>query len=72
VSAVVAGNASYQKVRLIIVDWDTHRGDPIVSELKVRRRSTLVMFSGGAEVKRVVAGTSKSAITSLFEAATRG
>lgn len=68
----MAGNASYQRVRIIIVDWDKHQGDPIVSQLKVARRSTLVMFKGGAEVGRVVAGTSESVIAPLFDAATRG
>ena len=51
------------------VDWDQHRDDEIVSELGVRRRSTLIMFSRGGEVGRVVAGTSADEIEALFKAA---
>lgn len=65
----MADNTDYQKVRLITVDWDFHRSDPIVSELKITRQSTLVMFSKGVEVKRAVAATSKAGIAPLFDAA---
>lgn len=51
------------------VDWDTFKGAPIVADLDIPRRSTLVMFSGGEEVGRVVAQTSATAIEPLFEAA---
>ena len=50
------------------VDWDQFRDDPIVDELKIRRRSTLVMFNEGKEVGRVVAQTSAAAIEALFKA----
>lgn len=52
------------------VDWDMHRDDAIVSDLKIPRRSTLVMFSKGEEVGRVVAQTSASAIEPMFVDAT--
>ena len=51
------------------VDWDEHRGGDLVRELDVPRRSTLVMFSGGREVGRVVARTSRKDIEALFHAA---
>jgi len=72
VSALVEGNAQYKQVRLINVDWDLHKKAPIAAELNVKRRSTLVMFRDGEEVARVVAGTSKSDIDSMFEFAVDG
>ena len=51
------------------VDWDMHRDDAIVDELRIPRRSTLVMFRGGKEIGRVVAQTDEAAIEALFKAA---
>ena len=51
------------------VDWDRFRQAPVVSELGVRRRSTLVMFNGGQEVGRVVSRTGERDIEALFKAA---
>jgi hypothetical protein len=51
------------------VNWDDFSGAPIVSELNIPRRSTLVMFNGGEEVGRVIAQTSTEAIEALFQAA---
>lgn len=48
------------------VNWDKHKRDAIVSELGIRRRSTLVMFNEGKEIDRVVAQTSVEAIEALF------
>ena len=68
-SALRNGNSDYQAVKVIAVDWDRYANDPIARELNVRRRSTLVMFSGGKEVGRVVAQTARKAIEALFRAA---
>lgn len=68
-SALQKSNPAYRKVKVIRVDWDRYSGDAIVRELKIPRRSTLVMFSKGKEVGRVVAQTSTSAIEALFRAA---
>ena len=51
------------------VDWDRFSGDPIAAELNVRGRATLVMFSGGKEVGRVVGQTGADAIEPMFKAA---
>ena len=67
--ALIDGNPEYRAVTVMRVDWDTHRNDDIVRELDVRRRSTLVMFSGGREVGRVIAQTGHGAIEALFKAA---
>lgn len=48
------------------VDWDLHGRSELVSELGIRRRSTLVMFKEGKEIGRVIAQTSADAIEPLF------
>lgn len=67
--ALLDSKSEYQKVTIMRVDWDTHRDGDLVKELKIPRRSTLVMFNEGKEVGRVVAQTSTSAIETLFKAA---
>ena len=68
VRALVDGNPAYRAVRIIRVDWDVHRRGPIVKELRIPRRSTLVMFDEGKEVARVVARTRREDIEALFAA----
>lgn len=70
--ALVADNNAYQAVKLIRVDWDLHRDDPIVAELKIPRRSTLVWFNKGSETGRVVARTAAQDIEPMFAAAIAG
>ena len=67
--ALQEGNADYAAVKVIKVDWTVFGKKPIVKELKIPRRSTLVMFNDGKEVARVIAQTSKDAIEDLFKAA---
>ena len=59
----------YREVALIQADWDRYGGDAIARELRVPRRSTLIAFRGGSEVRRVVAATGRKEIAALFEAA---
>jgi len=68
VRALVADNTEYQAVTLIRVDWDMHRDDPIVEELEIPRRSTLVWFKDGVETGRLVAKTSAEQIEPMFAA----
>lgn len=70
-SALLDRNPAYRAVTMMRVDWDTHRDDEIVNSLDIPRRSTLVMFSGGKEIARVVARTDRASIEALFEAALR-
>jgi len=72
VSALIDANEKYQVVTVFRVDWDTYRKDQITKDLKIRRRSTLVMFKDGKEIDRVVAQTSARAIEPLFEKAIAG
>ena len=66
-SALIDANEQYQVVTVFRVDWDTYRDDQITKDLKIRRRSTLVMFKDGKEIDRVVAQTSARAIEPLFQ-----
>jgi len=69
VRTLIEQNKAYQAVTVMRVDWDQHGTGTLSRELNIPRRSTLVMFSGGREVGRVVAQTSSSAIEALFKAA---
>jgi hypothetical protein len=69
VRALIDGNPAYRAVTVMRVDWETWRDTDIVAELRIPRRSTLVMFRAGKEVGRVVAETSPRAIEALFKAA---
>ena len=60
---------AYKAVTVMRVDWDKYGDADIARNLEVRRRSTLVMFSGGKEVGRVVADTDSASIEALFKAA---
>jgi hypothetical protein len=62
-------NEAYQRVTVMRVDWNQYSRSELVRELRVPRRSTLIMFKGGEELGRVVAQTSESAIGALFEKA---
>ncbi|MGC1443125.1 MAG: thioredoxin family protein [Burkholderiaceae bacterium] len=63
-------NPKYATVKIIRVDWDEFGKSEIVAQLKIPRRSTLVMFNKGKEVARAVAQTRKDQIEKLFKAAT--
>ena len=67
-SALLDKNPEYSAVTIITVDWDEFKDAPIVSELAIPRRSTLVMFNQGEEVSRVVAETDSNAIEAMFKA----
>jgi len=66
IKALRAENKAYEKITFMKVDWDTNKSKPIARNLKIPRRSTLVMFKDGKEVGRIVAGTSKKAIQGLL------
>ena len=66
IKALRANNKAYEKITFMTVDWDTNKSKPIARGLKIPRRSTLVMFKGGREVGRVVAGTSSKVIKKLL------
>ena len=69
VSALLSKNPEYSAITIVNVDWDTHRKSALTKELKIRRRSTLLMFRGGEEIARVIAQTNEKLIEDMFKAA---
>ncbi|MEL7429663.1 MAG: thioredoxin family protein [Pseudomonadota bacterium] len=59
----------YNNLVVMEVDWDEERNGSLVSDLNIPRRSTLIMFKGGEEVGRVVAGTGEQQIKDLIDSA---
>ena len=69
IAALRADNAAYDAITFVRVDWDEFSRSDLVKELKIPRRSTLVVLKGDEELGRIVAGTSKSAIMELMDTA---
>lgn len=68
--ALKAANPDYTaKVVFINVDWDTYGRSDLVRDLKIPRRSTLVVLKGEAELGRLVADTDKDRIKALMDTA---
>ena len=67
--ALIDENHDYRVVTVMRVDWNEHGDSDVTRELGVRTRSTLVMFSGGREVGRVIGSTGREEIEALFKAA---
>jgi len=70
VSVLIDNNLEYSDITFVRADWDLYRGSELVKELKVRRRSTLIMFRDGEEVARVIAQNNEDTIENMFKAAT--
>ena len=70
VASLLEENEIYANVTIIIADWDEQKRSDLVKELRIPRRSTLVMFNKGEEVDRVIAQTSRASIENLFKAVT--
>jgi thiol:disulfide interchange protein len=62
-------NAEYRDILIIRVDWDTNRTGPLVAELQIPRRSTLVVMQGTVELGRIVADTREASIAALLDLA---
>lgn len=70
IKALKKDNPEYDaKIVFIDVDWDEFGGSQLTKSLNIPRRSTLVVLKGDAELGRIVAGTSKSAIKELMDTA---
>lgn len=70
VNELIDENPAYgEAITFIKVDWDTYRKAELTKNLKIPRRSTLVVLKGEEELGRIVAGTSKSQIKGLLDTA---
>ena len=67
IASLQSENAAYKNVTVMRVDWDKYGRSDFAKSLKIPRRSTLVMFTGGKEVGRVVAQTGSSEIEALYK-----
>lgn len=63
-------NPAYDRqITFITVDWDKYAKSKLSKDLGIPRRSTLVALKGNTEIGRIVAGTSKTDIKALMDAA---
>lgn len=70
INALKDENPAYeQEITFINVDWDTFKNADLTKNLKIPRRSTLVVLKGDQELGRIVAGTSKKDIKGLMDVA---
>ncbi|TCL01602.1 thioredoxin [Shimia isoporae] len=70
INALLQSNPEYDaKVKFIHVDYDQYGQSELARELKIPRRSTLVVLKGDEELGRIVAGTSKEQIKALMDTA---
>ena len=60
---------AYDNITVMRVDWDTYQDKQIVKDMKIPRRSTLVLVKGDKELGRLVAQTSEGAIKGLLDKA---
>ncbi len=69
INALIEANPTYgDAITIYRVDWDDYGRGDLATQLNIPRRSTLVMFRGGAEVGRIVAGTREADIRALMDA----
>ncbi len=68
IGSLRAKGAPYKALTIVEMDWDKYRGSKIGKQLRIPRRSTLIMYNGkGKEVGRTVSGTSTSLIKGLID-----
>ncbi len=69
-AALRAENPAYERqITFFVVDWDAYGKDTLAKDLRIPRRSTLVLLKGRKELGRIVAGTSKAEIKALLDKA---
>lgn len=70
IDGLKAENPAYEaNISFLVVDWDTNLDGDLVKQLKIPRRSTLVVLRGDKELGRIVAGTAKADIKALLDLA---
>ena len=68
--ALRQSNPEYDKnIKFVSVDFDQHGRSGIGKELKIPRRSTLVVLKGDQELGRIVAGTARKQLQGLLDTA---
>ncbi|WP_420861966.1 thioredoxin family protein [Algirhabdus cladophorae] len=64
-----ANSAYEENITFIDIDWDQFGRGDLAQELKIPRRSTLVLLRGDQELGRIVADTRESNIKALLDRA---
>lgn len=67
ISGLQSQGAPYKEMTVLEMDWDKYRGSAIGKQLRIPRRSTLIMYGKGKEVGRIIAGTSSTSIKRLID-----
>ena len=70
ITALKAENPAYDaRITFVNVDWDAHGKSALARELRIPRRSTLVVLKGEQELGRIVAQTGRAEIKALMDTA---
>ena len=70
INALKATNPSYEQgITFVEADWDQHGRSGLARELRIPRRSTLILLRGNQELGRLVADTREDAIRNLMDTA---
>ncbi len=70
ITALRKENPAYnENIVFVTVDYDEYGNRAIANDYRIPRRSTLLVLKGDAELGRIVAGTSQSAIKNLMDTA---
>ena len=70
IDGLKAENPAYEaNISFLVVEWDSNLDGDLVKQLKIPRRSTLVVLRGDKELGRIVAGTAKADIKALLDLA---
>lgn len=70
INALKSENPAYaENVTFVLLDWDDYGRGELAQELRVPRRSTLIVLKGDQELGRIVAGTRRAAIQELMDTA---
>lgn len=68
IGGILSKDKAYKKAMTFIrVDWDDFGREPVSTERKIPRRSTLIVLKGDKELGRIVAGTSEAKIKALMD-----
>ncbi|MEO1780228.1 MAG: thioredoxin family protein [Pseudomonadota bacterium] len=67
--ALKSSNPEYEQAILFYsINWDKHKSSDFAKQLRIPRRSTLLVLKGDEEIGRLVAGTSEAQIKGLLDA----
>lgn len=69
IGALRGANPAYESIEFVAINFDTFGRKGLARELRIPRRSTLVVLSPEGELGRIVAGTSQSDIKALMDVA---